>query len=306
MIKFKGIRGGTILLGAACIILGVVIAIILLSVIRDNAAPASGEIPAVMAAAQNNDGLYFDPYAIPEENEHTDETVSLDIVSESIPIKNGKRILIYHTHTHEAYEMAENNEYEPLENWRTDDNDHNIVRVGSELSRLLRTKGFEVVHDTTDNEMTELSTAYQRSLDTLSNYTGQEFDLYIDLHRDAHTQGTTLTCNYRGDDAARLMMLVGKGENFAEKPFFDENYSVACRLTDAINSICPGMCRDVLVKTGRYNQHIAPASILVEAGSNMNTLEEVLSAMPVLAEAIDITLNESTGIVTLSDVPSER
>lgn len=64
-----------------------------------------------------------------------------------------KRILIYHTHTHEAYAQEEGNEYVETGAWRTADADHSVVRVGAELASLLRMYGFEVTHDTTDNEM---------------------------------------------------------------------------------------------------------------------------------------------------------
>ena len=47
-----------------------------------------------------------------------------------------------------------------------------------------------------------------------------------------------------------------------------------------------GLCRNVCLKSGRFNQHVATGCILVEAGNNKNTLDEVLSAMPYLADAI--------------------
>ena len=99
------------------------------------------------------------------------------------------------------------------------------------------------------------------------------------------------------------MVLIGKGDNFAEKPFFEENYELACRLTDEINAICPDLCRDVMVKTGRYNQHIAPNALLIEVGSNMNTLEEALNSMPVLADALNSVLADKpqeSRIITVS------
>lgn len=301
MMRFKVIKGGTIILIAACVILAVVIALIAVSMVSDSREAAETTASsAVVSAFVPSDGIIFDPKYQPGENEHTDETVSEDIVSESIPVSNGKRVLIYHTHTHEAYDMEYEGEYEALEPWRTDDNEHNVVRVGSELAQLLRDRGFEVVHDTTDNEQTELSTAYQRSLVTLSSYADRAFDLYIDLHRDAYSDGAQLTCSYGGSEAARLMVLIGKGENFTNKPYFEENYALAQDITEAVNAICPGLCRDVLVKTGRYNQHIAPDSILIEAGSNMNTLNQVLASMPVLADAIADVYTDGDGIVTVS------
>lgn len=43
-------------------------------------------------------------------------------------------VLIYHTHTWEAYEMTETDTYTPTETWRTKDDAHNMVRVGEELA----------------------------------------------------------------------------------------------------------------------------------------------------------------------------
>ena len=299
MIRFRVIKGGTVLLGAALVILAVVVAVILISIINsgDEAAPAAAQVFSPSSA--------LIPAPEGGENEHTDEIVSNtdDILTQVLPASNGKSILIYHTHTHEAYEQAYEGEYTALEAWRTDDNEHNIVRVGDELAALLEKRGFSVVHDTTDHEQDDLSTAYIRSMETLSSRSGEEYDLYIDLHRDAYTEGAQLTCSYAGNESAKLMVLIGKGENFEVKPYYEENYALACELTDAINSVCPGLCRDVMVKTGRYNQHVSPNSLLIEVGNNMNTLDEALSSMPALADAICAVLTEEESneqIITVS------
>lgn len=299
MIRFRVIKGGTLLLGAAILILAVVITAILISAVN------SGEEaqPATAQAFAPSNALIPAPEG--GENEHTDEIVSNtdEILTQVLPASNGKSILIYHTHTHEAYEPACEGEYTALEKWRTDDNGHNIVRVGDELTALLEKRGFSVVHDTTDHEQDDLSTAYVRSMETLSSRSDEKYDLYIDLHRDAYTEGAQLTCSYAGSESAKLMVLVGKGENFDVKPCYEENYALACELTDAINSVCPGLCRDVMVKTGRYNQHVSPNSLLIEVGNNMNTLDEALSSMPALADAIYTVLigdNGSGELVTVS------
>lgn len=71
---------------------------------------------------------------------------------------------------------------------RTADPEYSVVRVGTELTKLLEERGFEVVHDLTDHEPPRLGTAYTRSLKTLESYADQHFDLYIDLHRDAYSK----------------------------------------------------------------------------------------------------------------------
>ena len=198
------------------------------------------------------------------------------------------RVLIYHTHTHEAYEQVADDPYEETEKWRTEDEAHSVVRVGRELAECLRARGIEVVHDTTDHEPPKLGTAYVRSLETLESYGAEEFDCYIDLHRDAYIEGMrgVQTLSVNGAQTAQLMILIGNGEGFEVKPDYAGNLEFARNLTDRINALAPGLCKDVMVKTGRYNQHIGKNAILVEVGNNMNTLSEALSAMPTLADAL--------------------
>ncbi len=300
MVRFRVIKGGTVLLAVAVVVLAVVVGIIIASSLRSG---RESEPAAVQVFSDNGSALI--PVPIDGENEHTDSVVAIpgEIVSEIIKNANGKSILIYHTHTHEAYSPSYDGEYEALEAWRTGDNEHNIVRVGKELAALLEKRGFEVVHDTTDHELNDLSTAYERSLSTLEDRNNEDYDLYIDLHRDAYTEGAQLTCSYAGNNSAKLMVLVGRGVDFEVKPHFEENYRLACEVTDAVNSICPGMCRDVMVKTGRYNQHISENSLLIEVGNNMNTLDEALKSLPALADAIYHVLNEESddaGIIAVS------
>ncbi len=207
--------------------------------------------------------------------------------------KKDIRILIYHTHTHEAYCQEENNEYVETSLWRTKDNLYNIVRVGEALSELLTDKGFTVIHDTTDHEKNDLSTAYTRSLETLEGYTGK-IDVYIDMHRDAYHEngsGKPFSLKTEDVDTARLMFLVGNGEGFMEKPYYRENYELATLLTGALNEALEGICRPVMVKDGRYNQHISDKALLVEVGHNENSLQQALNAMPYLADALEEVLS---------------
>ena len=89
-----------------------------------------------------------------------------------------------------------------------------------------------------------------------------------------------------GEPAAQLMMLVGNGVGFEDKPYYEENLRFAEALTERINACVPGLCKDVLVKDGRYNQNIGVFSMLVEVGHNRNTLHEALAALPCLADAL--------------------
>jgi len=204
------------------------------------------------------------------------------------------RVLIYHTHTYEAYTATEKHPYVPTETWRTANNERNVVAVGAYLADILRSAGVEVTHDISAYEPPALSSAYERSLAMLEKRiaNGEQYDLYIDLHRDAYSEGNgPNTVQINDESAARLMLLVGKGTGqtgagYDKKPDFEKNKTLAQTLTNRMNLQTEGLCRPVSVKSGRYNQHIAPCCVLIEVGNNRNTLEEALCAMPSLANAI--------------------
>ena len=154
--------------------------------------------------------------------------------------------------------------------------------------------GYRVTHDTTDHEQDALSSAYERSLATLLGYP-EHFDLRIDLHRDAYVEGLEdHFTDPNGNQYAQLMLLVGRGDGYsgADCPPYEENLAFAQRLTNAVNKQMPGLCRNVTVKKGRYNQHVDERCILVEVGHNLNTLRQALASVPTLAQAIDAMLRE--------------
>lgn len=200
-------------------------------------------------------------------------------------------VLIYHTHTTEAYTQTSENQYRECGQWRTHDNTKNVVAVGEALKDILETQyGICVLHDTTDHEPPKLATAYDRSLQTMERYKAQypSLVLFLDLHRDAYDAAEApadfLTID--GTETARLMFVVGKGEKYEDKPYFDADFALAQRISEHLNAIDPKLARPIRQKPGRYNQHVAPFCMLVEVGHNANTLEQALAAMPYLAESI--------------------
>ena len=205
------------------------------------------------------------------------------------------RVLLYHTHTWEAYEMTEDTRYTPTETWRTKDERYNMIRVGQELKKELERLGFEVVHDQTAFEPPTLSSAYTRSLDMLENRleAGENYDYILDIHRDAYSgdYNGANSVQEQGRNMAYIMMLVGKGtgttnSGFDERPDWPKNLDLAQRITDSMNALVKGVSREVKIKTGRFNQHVSTGALLIEVGNNRNTLEEALAACPVIARAL--------------------
>ena len=208
--------------------------------------------------------------------------------------EKGPQILIYHTHTTEAYTQTADSPYKQTSAFRTNDADKSVLAVGEALKEVLEKEyGYIVLHDTTDHEPPKLSTAYTRSEKTMAAYRAKypSLEVFIDLHRDAGSNEKDYVAA-PGGPAARVMCVVGKGEKYEQKPDFDSNYSLASRFTETLNQLVPGMGRPVRVKPGRYNQHISSHCLLLEVGHNANTLEQALNAVPLIARALAAALGE--------------
>ena len=302
MKRFQVVKAAHVAFAAAAVLLIAVIVILAVRYVQaaDAAQPAgnfaSEAAQAAFSVSQMEIEVVEEGAAL-SENEHTDTTAAAPAP------KIRPSVLIYHTHTHEAYQQTEGDCYEEsYDKWRTADNAHNVVCVGDALAAALEAEGVTVVHDVTDHEQEDFDTAYERSLETLQQYEGMDFDLYIDLHRDAY--GTdpedAVTVSVGQTTMAKLMLLVGTGEGFAVRPDATGNYKFALELTERINALAPGLCRDVLVKSKRYNQHMGRC-ILLEVGHNLNTLDEALATVPYAARAIaGLLLEDEDTLVALS------
>ena len=204
---------------------------------------------------------------------------------------SGPQILIYHTHTTEAYRQTVEGEYVEAGAWRTNDQTHSVVAVGDVLDQELERYGFQVLHDTTNHEPPSLKTAYDRSLVTMEDYQNKypTIKVYIDLHRDAYNDveaGKKDFVTVEGKECARVMCVVGTGEKYSVKPNYESNYKLALAFTSEMENIKKGFTRPIRVKTGRYNQQVSDMCLLIEIGHNANTLEQAENAARYVALAL--------------------
>jgi stage II sporulation protein P len=204
----------------------------------------------------------------------------------------GPQILIYHTHYEEAYRQIPGAEYVEAGNFYTRDQTNSVVAVGEALKAALESYGYSVLHDETDHMIEGLNTAYSKSLTTMEKYANQypTLRVYIDVHRDSgENQKDYVTIN--GDDCARVMFVVGKGEGytgtgFDGKPYFESNYKLALAITNELEKIKEGFTRPIRVKPGRYNQQVSDMCLLIEFGHNANSLQQAVNSAKYMAEAI--------------------
>jgi len=141
------------------------------------------------------------------------EKITEGLKLEPLDLKGEKgdiKILIYHTHNDESFKKQADDVYKETSEGRTYDQEYSIVKVGEVLTRQLTDMGYTVIHDKTDHISPGFYTAYERSLKTVEKHLKEEgeFDLVIDLHRDAYNtvKKPVNTAEVNGRDAARIML----------------------------------------------------------------------------------------------------
>lgn len=216
------------------------------------------------------------------------DNIKAQILREENTLKTETRpkILIYHTHTDEAF-LHDGQDYVETSAGRTKNQDYSVVAVGKALRNSLEEFGFSVIHDKTDNVSKGFNQAYQTSYETIEPYIGS-VDVFIDIHRDAYLGQNPNSIKTENGNYAYVCFVVAKGENYTYKPNWQENYKLAQKLTDKLNEICPGICKDIIFKNTRFNQHVSDSCLLIEVGNEQNTLTEVKSSAQIIAQAFNM------------------
>lgn len=202
------------------------------------------------------------------------------------------QVLIYHTHATEAYTPSGADRYKPSGNYRTRDKNQSVVRVGTELAKVLEARGIGVVHITDIFDDPAYNGSYGRSLaaaeQALKKY--PDIKVTIDLHRDAIL--TKDGKQYRvastiGDqEVAQLMLVVGTDASGLEHPHWRNNMNFAVNLQADANGAYPGLMRDVNLRAQRFNTHLRSGSLLFECGSSGNTLQEAIRSVQLFGEIL--------------------
>lgn len=209
----------------------------------------------------------------------------------------GPQILIIHTHGSEAYTPDMADTYSSADNFRTQDPEYSVIRVGDELVSCLESYGISVIHDKNIFDYPSYTGSYARSGEAVKKYLEEypEISVVIDLHRDAIGDGDVVyktIAEDGGKPCSQLMLLCGTGENGLEFPNWQENLKFALYLQSAVVSKYPSLSRPIALKKERYNQHLSIGSLILEVGSSGNTLSEALNAVRLFADAVAPALKE--------------
>lgn len=204
---------------------------------------------------------------------------------------SGPQILIIHTHSTEAYSPAGLDKYEATGDSRTLDSGCNVIRVGTELQKVLEECGLNVIHDCGVYDYPSYAGSYSRTEEAISAILEKNpsISVVIDLHRDAIGDDGIIyktKANEDGVCSAQLMMILGSDDSGLEHPDWRENLSFALYLQNTVNGKYPSLMRTMILVPYRYNQHLTHGSIILEVGSNGNTLREALAAVRLFGDAV--------------------
>ena len=189
----------------------------------------------------------------------------------------------------EAYTPAGLDRYEPSDTTRTEDREHNIIRVGDELARLLEEAGLQVIHDRGVYDYPSYTGSYGRSGAAVEQYLRDypSIRVVLDVHRDALGADGVIyktVAEEAGTCASQAMLLVGTDESGLDHPAWRENLAFGLYLQNAVVRAHPTLMRPLAVVPQRYNQQLCPGMLILEVGSSGNTMQEALSAVRLFAE----------------------
>ena len=211
--------------------------------------------------------------------------------------KSQPTVLIYHSHTTEAYSLLDTGYYISSDA-RSNNSARNMVRVGDDLAAYLEKQGFNVIHDRTIHDK-DYTKSYDNSRATIEKYLEKypSIEVTIDVHRDDITYSNKTkvkpTAKIKGKKAARMMIISGCEYNRVKNfPDWEENLKFDLQVQNKVNELYPGLMRPILFSERKYNMYETHYSFLLEVGTDANTLDEACYSARLFSNALGQLLNE--------------
>lgn len=201
-------------------------------------------------------------------------------------------VLILHTHSTESY-TRKGESYVESSQWRTLDENYNMLSIGRRVGELLAEAGIPAIQDRELHDYPSYNGSYVHARKSIQAYLEEypSIRLILDLHRDAsgtdQAQMRTLA-TVNGESSAQLMVVLGTNhENY------EENLSLALKLHAQLEQQSPGLMRPLQLRSQRFNQDLSPGGLLIEVGAAGNSHAEAMLAAEELAKAV-IALSKGT------------
>ena len=215
------------------------------------------------------------------------------LLGEDLTLRKEKaepQILIYHSHSQETF--ADSRE------GKTEDT---IVGVGDYLAQLLTENyGYQVMHVTEAFDLAggelDRSKAYDYARAWLEPVLEEKpsIQILIDLHRDGVPEDRHLVTEINGKPTAQIMFYNGLSHtinsgdlSYLPNPYIQDNLAFSFQLEYQAALYYPELYRGIYLAGLRYNLHLRPRALLLEAGAQTNTVQEVKNAMDPFADILN-------------------
>ncbi len=213
-------------------------------------------------------------------------------LSFNIEANAAPQVLIMHTHTTESFILHDSDYYTANDDPRSLESDKNLIAIGDVFEKILTDAGIGVIHDTTVHDHPSYSGSYNRSASTVVSDLAAypTVKVVIDIHRDSITRGTDKIkpiATIDGKDTAQVMLVMGSETGgIKDFPKWQENLKLAVKYQQKMEEMYPGLARSIMLNSAKYNQNFTVGSILLEVGSEANTLNEAKRAAELSANAL--------------------
>lgn len=210
------------------------------------------------------------------------------------------QVLILHTHATETYLEGDYEVYSKDYTSRTKNCEKNMVKIGEIVANELENAGIGVVHIKTLHDYPEYSGSYSRAAkticDTIKKY--PSIKIVLDLHRDALSSGNDkikLVREINGKNAAQVMLVMGsQSGGVTNFPNWKENLKLAVRLQQVMEKNYPTLARPLTVSSNNYNESLTTGSLLIEFGTDANSLDEAKYSAELVGKSL-VTLLKDLG-----------
>ncbi|MBE7029402.1 MAG: hypothetical protein E7405_04045 [Ruminococcaceae bacterium] len=241
----------------------------------------------------NENGNYLDKKGIRIDNK-TSYNINLDsLYNEDFFIKNTDglpQVLIVHTHGSESYNPTD----------RSEDVNKNIVLVGKEMKNIFSENGINVIHSEKMHDIPKFNNSYKNSLETINYYLDKypSINIVLDIHRDAMITDKgevfKVVNTFNDVKASQVMFVVGTNSGGLKHDNWKTNLKFAIHCQERLNALFPNIARPINIRGERFNQHATNGSLIIEIGTNGNTMEESLISGKITAQAISDVIKNFT------------
>lgn len=204
--------------------------------------------------------------------------------------KDTMSILIIHTHGSETYSQYKTAFWCKDMAARSEIPDETVISVGRVLKKALEEAGFRVIQDETMCDVPHYRSSYKNALAVIEKHLKADpsIGMVLDVHRDSvsASDGTRYKLLSGDGKAAQIMFVVGSNA-LLEHDRWQTNLAFALRLQQEAMTRYEDFVRPISISKNRYNEHMTPCSLIVECGTEANTLSEAQESARRLAIILD-------------------